>query len=187
MLFAACLLAGVVAALWLAVELDARNRPEIVVTVPDSGGRVQVAISNGVKTPGVYDLPAGARLADLIDAAGGSDGSADLAAVNLSARLDDGQLVQLPELSASAVAVVASPATENQNVPMGLRAVDPRLNLNTATIEELDGLPGIGPVLAEAIIAERERRGGFTSIEDLVSISGISDRMVDELRDLVTV
>jgi competence protein ComEA len=185
LLFAGCLLAGLAGMLWLLVELDARSRPEIVVTISDNPDTIHVAIENGVESPGVYELPTGSRLADLIEAAGGADGTADLASANLAQRLKDESLIHLPPLVDLAESTEDESANPQQ--PIGFAYADPRLNLNTATVDALDGLPGIGPVLAEAIIAERERLGGFQSVDDLVGIDGISQRMVDAFRDMVTV
>lgn len=186
LLFAGCLLAGLAGALWLFVELDARSRPEIVMEVADDPDTIHVAIQNGVESPGVYELASGARLADLVEMAGGPDGSADLASVNLAEKLEDNALIHLPDAAAT-VAESPDEAGQQSQTPLGLVATDPRLNLNTATIEALDGLPGIGPALAEAIIEERDRLGGFTSVDDLVGIPGISERMVDDFRHLVFV
>lgn len=171
---------------WMFIELDARTRPEVVIAHGAGEGQMHVAITSGVERPGVYALPDGSRLADLLDAAGGPDGTADLAAVNLAARLEDGQMINLPTPMPS---TPESGVTGDASVipAMGLAVTDPRIDLNTASLEALDGLPGIGPVLAKAIIDERERVGGFGAVDDLVEIEGISQRMVDEMRPFVTV
>ncbi|MGE3798951.1 MAG: helix-hairpin-helix domain-containing protein, partial [Thermomicrobiales bacterium] len=161
-----------------------RLRPEIVIVQGNTDTTISVGITGSVENPGIYPLPAGSRLDDLLEISGGWAGDADIASLNLAMLLEDGDLIEVPilanEPSTTAEAVVDHPA-------MGLTSNDPRLDLNSATLEELDGLPGIGPVIAQAILDERARLGGFESIEQLVAVSGISERMVEDLRKLIVV
>jgi competence protein ComEA len=132
--------------------------------------------AGAVLQPGVYELPAGSRVTDLIDAAGGPSPDADLDRLNLAAPVLDGQRVYVPRVGE----VVAAPASGSDE-PAG------PLDLNTATLEQLDALPGVGPATAQAIIAERDRRGGFRSVDDLLEVRGIGPAKLEQLRDLVTV
>ncbi|MFK4804730.1 ComEA family DNA-binding protein [Microbacterium sp. ZW CA_36] len=135
-----------------------------------------VHVSGAVSVPGLYVLPAGARVVDAVAAAGGFADDADRDAVNLARTLDDGE--QLPVLR------------EGEAPPVGASAAAPadgRVDLNTADAALLETLPRIGPALAERILAWRDDNGGFTSIEDLLAVPGIGDKMLESLRDLVTV
>lgn len=152
-------------------------------TTPDSAAvptEVVVHISGAVVGPGVYTLPGSARVADAVEAAGGAAPEADIHRLNLAARLADGQRVHVP-LAGEPLPPDALAATAEAPVAGGL------VNLNTATSDQLESLPGIGPALAEAIMKERERRGGFRSVEDLLRVRGIGDQRFSDLRDLVTV
>ncbi len=175
-------IAGFGFGLWVFTAAENRLKPEIVVVESAPDQTISVAITGAVETAGVYDLPVGARLTELIDAAGGPAANADLTSMNLAARLDDLELIHIPVAIA-----LATPSGPDEAPHMGFVAADPRLDLNAATLEQLDGLPGIGPVLAQAILNERDRLGGFTSIEQLERIDGISGRMVEELRQLARV
>jgi competence protein ComEA len=134
--------------------------------------------AGAVVRPGVYELDAGARVTDLIDAAGGPLPDADLNQLNLAAPVADGERVYVPRVGEIAVAVAAS---GDDAAPSG------PLDLNTATIDQLDELPGIGPATAQAIVDERERRGGFGAVDDLLDVRGIGPAKLEQLRDLVTV
>lgn len=172
-----------------------RGRPAVepvtvasTVAVPSVDSSVQsaeyvvVAVSGRVRRPGIVRLPAGARVADAIEAAGGALDDDDLALVNLARKVSDGELILVgvtPPPGASAEAGGAEGGTGGS--PDGL------VNLNTATSAQLQTLPGVGPVLAERIIAYREQHGGFESVSDLRKVTGIGDARYDELKDRVTV
>ena len=147
------------------------------------GERVTVHVAGAVAKPGVYDLAADARVIDAIEAAGGGVPDADLNRLNLAAKVADGQRVLVQRVGE--VAPAGPPAggtggTGSTADPSGL------VNLNSATQPELEALPGIGPTLAEAIIAERERRGGFRSVNELRDVRGIGEKRFADLKDKVT-
>jgi competence protein ComEA len=126
-------------------------------------------------------LPPGARVADAIRAAGGALRHRDLASVNLAARVSDGQLLVVGGgAAAMAAAGAAGGAATTGGSP-------PPVNLNTATVDQLDTLPGIGPVLAQRIVDWRGAHGGFHRVEDLQEVSGIGDSTYADLAPLVTV
>jgi competence protein ComEA len=137
-----------------------------------------VDAAGAVQSPGVYKLKPGSRVNDLIDAAGGPTDDADLDRVNLAAPLSDGVRVYVPKVGE---AIPSSDGGGDAATP------DQPLDLNTATLDQLDALPGIGPSTAKAIIDERTKRGGFTSVDDLLSVRGIGPAKLDAIRDLVTV
>lgn len=135
--------------------------------------------AGAVVVPGVYRLPEGARVEDLLAAAGGPLEGADLDRVNLAAPLVDGAQVHVPLVGEALPAVPAGTGPGGQ--PEG------PLDLNTATAEQLDTLPGVGPATATAILEERERRGGFGAVDELLDVRGIGEAKLDDLRDLVRV
>jgi competence protein ComEA len=145
------------------------------------GGRVTVHIAGAVRRPGVYRLPPGARVNDALRRAGGARGRADLAAVNLAAKLEDGRQVLVPE-RAAAPGTGAAPAAP---APPG--APGAPVNLNTATLEQLDTLDGVGPGIAQRILDYREQHGGFTRVAELGEVPGIGAKRLATLTPLVTV
>ncbi|GIF72221.1 ComEA family DNA-binding protein [Asanoa siamensis] len=147
---------------------------------PTSGSaEIVVAVAGKVKKPGLVRLPAGARLADAVEAAGGTLPGTDLTSVNLARRLTDGELVLVAVTPPPGAPAEASAGPNQQ--PGG------KLNLNTATLAELDGLPGVGPVLAQRILDHRTAKGGFKSVGDLRNVDGIGASRYEDLKELVTV
>jgi len=150
-----------------------------------------VYVCGAVRRPGVYHLESGARVADLLAAAGGAAAKAELQAVNLAAKLIDGQQVVVPERGAAGAAAPASVASSSAGASgatgSGSGAATAPVNLNTATAEELDALPGVGPATAQKIIDYRTANGGFKSVDDLKNVSGIGDAKFATLQPLVTV
>jgi competence protein ComEA len=124
-------------------------------------------------SPGVFEVPDGSIVADAIKAAGGLRPGAMADAVNLAAPVVAGQQI-----------IVTGPGTVAQPSDEG---GDTRVSLNSATVAELDSLPGVGPVLAERIVEFREEHGLFTTVEDLLEVSGIGEAKLASIRDLVTV
>jgi competence protein ComEA len=148
-------------------------------TTSTSAATLVAHAAGAVVRPGVYELPAGSRVTDLIDAAGGPTADADVDKLNLAAAVIDGERVYVPRVGEVVAAVGAS--GDPGAMPAG------PLDLNTATLQQLDELPGIGPATAQAIIDERSRRGGFRTVEDLLDVRGIGPAKLDAIRDLVTV
>ncbi len=151
--------------------------------VTKKGERATVHVAGAVAKPGVYDLAAGARVIDAIEAAGGGAPDADLNRLNLAAKVADGQRVLVQRVGEAAPAGSASPGASGSGGadPSGL------VSLNSATQVELEALPGIGPTLAQAIITERERRGGFRSVNELRDVRGIGEKRFADLKDKVTI
>lgn len=153
--------------------------------------RLVVHVAGAVTRPGVVELAAGARVIDALEAVGGALTEADLDRLNLAAKLVDGQRVFVPRVGEADPGVVVGDAGGGDpgTGPAGTGALPPggRLNLNTATQAQLEALPGIGPAYAQAIIAERQRRGGFRSVNELRSVRGIGEKRFAQLAPLVTV
>ena len=149
---------------------------------------VVVHVAGAVASPGVRRLPPGSRVTDALDAAGGALPGADLPRINLAALLVDGQQVYVPKPGeqvpvAAGAGVPAGPGAAGSGGPVPGAPVD----LNTATAEQLDTLPGVGPATAAAIISHREQHGPFSSVDQLLDVRGIGEAKLEQLRDLVSV
>jgi competence protein ComEA len=125
----------------------------------------------------VYELRSGARVHDAIAAAGGAVGDAELDALNLASLLGDGERVYVPRPGEAVIAPVDQGRAQPQTP----------LDLNTATAEELDALPGVGPSIARSIVDDRNRNGPFAAVDDLTRVRGIGPAKLEELRSLVRV
>ncbi len=146
----------------------------------ETGSQVTVHVVGAVHAPGVVHLPAGSRVDAVITAAGGATPAAVLAGVNLARVVTDGEQIVVPDASTP----VASAVAPAPGAPAGTSAL-PIVNLNTADAAALESLPGVGPALAARIIDWRSTNGPFTSIEELLQVSGIGAKTLDGFRDRV--
>jgi len=187
----------VVAGWWLVrpsprpVEADLPVASTVPLASPPSVVPVEVVVqvAGAVAQPGVYRLADGARVVDLVEAAGGALPEADLQALALASRLTDGQRVQVPrvgEVLPPSVLGAAPAGAGGSGAGAGSVPAAP-VDLNVATIAELEALPGIGPATAQAILTYRERNGPFRTLEDLGEVQGIGPARLDALRELVRV
>ena len=151
------------------------------------GGRVTVHVAGAVRRPGVYRLAPGARVDDALRHAGGPRGHADLTAVNLAAKLEDGRQVLVPERATATAPGAPAAAAAAGGAAAAAGSGGAPINLNTATLEQLDTLEGIGPGLAQRILDYREQHGGFTRVEELGEVPGIGAKRLATLTPLVTV
>jgi competence protein ComEA len=151
---------------------------------PAAATSLVVAVTGRVRKPGVVTVPAGARVIDALRAAGGPLPGADLALLNLARKLTDGELVVVGVPGAGDPA--GQPAASAGAGP-GAAAPQAQIDLNTATLAQLDTLPGVGPVLAQRILDWRTEQGRFTSVEQLAEVPGIGEARLSQLRDLVRV
>lgn len=135
-----------------------------------------VHVAGAVRRPGLYELSEGSRIDDAIRRAGGAKPRADLGLVNLAAPVADGQQVLVPSRAGPDASPREGIAAPPQNGPV---------HLNSATLEQLDELPGVGPVTAEKILAYREEHGAFQSVDELDAVPGIGPARLEELRRLV--
>jgi competence protein ComEA len=140
--------------------------------------RLVVHVVGAVRRPGLYRLEHGARIADAVRRAGGATRRADLSLVNLAAQVSDGTQVVVPR-RVVVEAGVPAPAGESAAPAGG------PVHLNTATLEQLDALPGVGPVTAQKILDYRQQHGAFSSVDDLDAIPGIGPARLEQLRGLV--
>jgi competence protein ComEA len=140
---------------------------------------ILVDVAGWVRAPGVYEFVAGARVIDAIEAAGGARPDAELQALNLAAPLVDGTQILVPRRGQAPP--VGSVPGSSTSATGGL------VNVNTATAAELETLPGIGEVTAQAIIDYRTEHGPFTSVDELLDVTGIGDVTLENIRELVTV
>ena len=139
-----------------------------------------VHVVGEVRRPGLYRLRDGSRIADAVRRAGGALRDADLAAVNLAAPLVDGVQILVP-----VKAVAAGPPTGGFGDGGGVATTGP-VSLSSATLDELDALPGVGPITAQKILDYRMEHGPFASVDDLDAVPGIGPTRIEQLRDLVT-
>jgi competence protein ComEA len=143
--------------------------------------------------PGVYQLPGTARVVDAVDAAGGPTALADIDVINLAAALFDAVQIFVPRRGSVVARApsprpmpgVNAPPSPNANTPEG--ASGTRININTATMSDLDTLSGVGPSTAKAIIEYRTKNGPFGSVDDLLNVRGIGPAKLDAMREQVTV
>jgi competence protein ComEA len=146
---------------------------------------IQVYVTGAVEKPGVYRLPAGARAYEAIEMAQ-SLPTANLKNINLAQKIEDGQPIVVPEIGEETQVNVVG-----NGLMMGTAASKPgstgKVNINSASVQELDGLPGIGPTLAQRITEYRNSHGSFARIEDLNEVSGIGDKKYADIKDLITV
>jgi competence protein ComEA len=146
---------------------------EFSVSTGGAGGDVVVDVTGAVERPGVYRLPAEARVTDAVDRAGGATGGAQLEAINLAARLADGQQLVVPKAGPGGAPLTAA----------GVAAEEGPISLGTATVEQLDTIDGIGPVTAQDIVDFREEHGGLSSVGELDQVSGIGPATMESLRE----
>ena len=168
-------------------QAGAAGEPEVVAApleqVAEAPARsvLVVHVVGEVRRPGLYRLRDGARIADAVRRAGGASKGANLAGLNLAAPLVDGIQVLVPSRVAPTASDPTAGASEGQSDEGGLT-----VSLSSATVEELDELPGVGPITAQKIVDYRAEHGPFASVDDLDAVPGIGPTRIEQLRDLVT-
>jgi competence protein ComEA len=159
----------------LVITLQPRPTAESATSTPAT---INVYVSGAVNKPDVYTLPLNSIAKDAITAAGGATADADLDRINLATKLADQMQVYVPYQGE------AAPSAPNGSAP---NAPTEKININTATVEELDKLPGIGPSIAKAIVDYRTKNGPFKKIEDINDVKGIGDALFEKIKDQITV
>ena len=156
---------------WLEAEAKPQKEEETDI--------IYVQVSGAVNHPGVYELPLGSRVFQALELAGGMTQEAQEKSINQAQTLEDGQMIWVP--------TVEEAAALPEQQPESLAKDDGKVNLNTATKEELQTLPGIGEAKAQSIVAWREEHGSFTQIEDIMKIDGIKEGVFSKIKDSVKV
>jgi competence protein ComEA len=162
-----------------------------VSVAPARDGSAVVHVVGAVRRPGVYRLRLGQRVEDAIRRAGGASGATDLQAINLAAKIADGQQVVVPRRAAAggSGAPASGGGVGGESVGGGAAGAAPSapINLNSATAEQLDTLDGVGPATAQKILEYRTQHGGFASVDDLAQVAGIGPKKLEALKTQVTV
>ena len=186
----------------LVVETEAVPPPSVLPT-PTPKPEIAVHVTGAVRSPGVYYLSAGARVHEAIEKAGGKTDRADIHSLNLAAKIRDGEQIDVPEIrqipdvkqdspSSSAAQEYIIPTSPNSSVipQPSMRRSAPsdgaRININTATSQELQTLRGVGPAMAQRIIEYRQTSGGFSTVDDLTNVKGIGEKTLEKIRDRIT-
>lgn len=154
-------------------EIPFEKAEESTVSVKESESKIVVHIAGAVNRPGVYVLPSGSRVYEAIQKAGGETGEADIDSLNLARIVKDGEKIYLPK--------------KGETVKNSGEETGRKLNLNSASLEELEELPGIGEELAKRIVDYREKNGPFTSIEEVMNVTGIGRKKFESIKDKVCV
>ncbi|SDY50813.1 competence protein ComEA [Evansella caseinilytica] len=139
---------------------------------------VMVDIKGEVRLPGIYTAESGERVHDCIEKAGGLTEEANERALNLAEKVYDEMVIYVPSVNEEEVAV---------SVQSALNTSDDRIRMNSATVQELTSLPGIGEAKAEAIVRFREENGPFQTVEELVNVPGIGEKMLEQMKDLIII
>jgi competence protein ComEA len=142
--------------------------------------KLVVHVVGAVRRPGLYELSEGSRFADAVKRAGGASAKADLALLNLAAPIADGIQVVVPQR-----APPGRPPSSSASSSASAGGSSGPVRLSTATVEQLDELPGVGPVTAQRIVDYRDEHGGFASVDDLDAVPGIGPKRLEQLRELV--
>jgi competence protein ComEA len=161
----------------------------VVPSAADGAGRLVVDVAGRVRHPGIVELAPGSRVVDAIEAAGGALPGVSLVSLNLARLLVDGEQIVVGVRVPVLVGAPPPSGSGTSGLGYGAATTQPveRVQLNSATLEQLDTLPGIGPVTAQAIVQWRADNGPFTSVDELLEVSGIGDATLDDLRPYVYV
>ncbi len=151
-------------------------------SLPDTQtSKITVYVTGAVNKPDVYNLPSGSIVKDAILKAGGATKNADLIAINLAKKVEDGEEIIVPKKSSAGTENAQAETGRSSNKNSG------KININTASLSELETLPGIGEVKANAIVQYRKEHGSFKTIHEITRVSGIGEKTFEKIKDLITV
>ena len=168
------------------IQLDAASQA----VSQEDRAEITVYVTGAINKPGVVTVREGARMADAVKACGGLLPTADGEKVNMAQVLKDGQQVRVPEKAGAETAAAAKSGNANpaaKSSTSSKAAPSGTVNINTASAEELDTLPGIGPAMAQRIIEFRETEGAFTAIEDIKKVKGIGEAKFEKMKDKICI
>lgn len=166
-----------------AVEAPAeKTQAESSGEAEEAGGTMLVDVKGAVTNAGVYEADPGDRVKDLIEKAGGFSKEADINKINLAQKLADEMVIYVPKIGEETGNAMSTALPDS-----GQGETDGKIAVNTATVEELDTLPGIGPSRAQAIIDYREENGPFKKLEDLLNVTGIGEKSLEKLKDYIVI
>ena len=148
---------------------------------------VYVDVDGAVVSPGVYRLKDGARVSQAIDAAGGLTAEADVTGLNRASKITDGQKIYVPTVGEQQAAAAVGGVESGAATTPGAGSSSGLVNINTASVSELQTLSGIGPSMAQSIIDERTQNGAFASVDDLMRVSGIGEKKLAKIKDCICV
>lgn len=180
------ILVGLLAAGLIWVGTNTPRGESVVLRPAPTPEPLRVHIAGAVLRPGVYELEENSRIEDAVDAAGGFVAEADKNALNLAAPLEDGDRLDIPYVAGFIPEDASGFVVISEGTPSPLSGGD-LIDINTATAEELDTLPGIGPTIAQRIVEYRSANGPFATIEAIQNVQGIGQSIFDEIKDLITV
>ena len=152
-----------------------------------SAAEVYVDVDGAVVSPGVYRLKEGARVSQAIDAAGGLTAEADVTGLNRASKVADGQKIYVPKVGEQQTVTAGGGADGGAVVTSGANDAAGLVNINTASVAELQTLSGIGPSMAQSIIDERTKNGPIASVDDLMRVSGIGEKKLAKIKDCICV
>ena len=163
-------------------------------TPPSSTAQPEIVVHvmGAVKSPGVYHLSTDARVHEAIEKAGGKTDQADLHSLNLAAKMRDGEQIyvpeirQIPDVGQTIPTSSSSAAPPQPSVRRSASSDGSRININTATFQELQTLRGIGPTMAQRIIEYRQTSGRFATVDDLTNVKGVGEKTLEKIRDSIT-
>lgn len=178
------LFSGLIAAALLYILIAPPRGNPVTLQPEPTRTQILVHIEGEIAHPGVYRLSPDSRVQDAVQAAGGLTAQADTDSINLAGRLQDGQKIIIP---ARVTVVPAVPGTRQNTVPNVLPTSDGRIDLNQATLEQLDRLPGIGENKARSIIEYREKNGPFKTTQDIMKVPGIGQGIYETVKELIFV
>ena len=170
---------------------SSEEQPESAVSIEDDAAGIEqtlfVHVGGAVNAPGVYELPVGSRVFDAVEEAGGATDDARTEAVNLAREVHDGEQIIVPSAAAMGMQGTDGAASGSEGATSGAPFVGMRININTASADELQTLNGIGERIAQRIIAYREANGPFDSIDDLTAVSGIGRKKLEAIADAICI
>ena len=173
-------------------DVESNTIENLTIEEEVEGKKIAIHIIGEVKKEGIVYLEKGSRIVDAIKEAGGATKEADLSQINLAYELQDGQKIYIPNKNEKISEYITRSSGNNviiegNNSSVQTEGKENKVNINTANLNELDSLPGIGPSLAKRIIEYREENGNFKSIEELQNVKGIGDAKYSDIKDNVTV